>query len=116
MMIRIGIIGFGRMGRRHYSKYQSIDRAQVVAISDVDVGTMRWLGDSRVARYVDPFEPACMKNHHCPWAARRVKNEAPGCVGSFVLKMWISASWFNQELGLTTDHLERTLDEALSGQ
>lgn len=55
-MLRIGIAGFGRMGRRHYSKYQAIDGAWVSAIADVDVNAMRWLGDPRVARFSDPFE------------------------------------------------------------
>lgn len=55
-MIKIGIVGFGRMGRRHYTKYQGIDHAQVTAIADVDVGALRWLADPHVARYEDPFE------------------------------------------------------------
>lgn len=35
-MIRIGIIGFGGMGRVHFDAYQKIDGAKVVAIADVD--------------------------------------------------------------------------------
>lgn len=35
-MVRIGIIGLGFMGRMHYTTYQKIENAQVVAICDAD--------------------------------------------------------------------------------
>src|SRR5690606_25365930 len=35
-MVRIGIIGLGRMGRTHFETYESLDNATVVALADVN--------------------------------------------------------------------------------
>ena len=35
-MVRVGIIGFGGMGRVHFEAYQKIDGVKVLAIADID--------------------------------------------------------------------------------
>ena len=53
-MIRIGLVGAGRMGKVHFDAYKSIPGVKVVAASDVDIENARKrLNDPDVAFYTD---------------------------------------------------------------
>ena len=65
----------------------------------------------------DPFDPPC-NCRKCPWKSERKReHDPPPCVSSFVLKLWIDGSWFNEVLGTTPERLETILkSSALSNQ
>ncbi|HHV97808.1 MAG TPA: Gfo/Idh/MocA family oxidoreductase, partial [Clostridiaceae bacterium] len=51
-MIRIGLVGAGRMGKVHYDAYKSIPDVKVVAAADVDIENARKrLNDPEVVFY-----------------------------------------------------------------
>jgi predicted dehydrogenase len=45
MMVSVGVIGLGVMGRTHLDAYAGIDRAHVVAVADLDASRLSGLGD-----------------------------------------------------------------------
>lgn len=60
--IRIGIVGFGYMGKKHLECYQKIKNAHLVAIADVNAHSIKTDGNSDINLYKDIDEMMAAEN------------------------------------------------------
>lgn len=57
--LRLGIVGLGRMGMRHWHTWQQLDNVELVAICDPDPQVRQWASRQQLPCYTDVAQLGC---------------------------------------------------------